>query len=43
MRLLDGAVFVVDRNGMVRYKNLVKKIAEEPDYESVIEAAKEIR
>jgi thiol peroxidase len=40
LRLLARAVFVVDRNGAVQYVQLVKDIAEEPDYEAVLEAVK---
>ena len=40
LRLLARAVFVVDREGVVRYAELVKEIADEPDYEAVLKAAK---
>jgi thiol peroxidase len=39
LRLLARAVFVVDREGTVRYRELVKEISNEPDYEAVLEAA----
>jgi thiol peroxidase len=39
-RLLARAVFVVDRQGVVRYIQLVKEIGEEPDYGAVLEAAR---
>ena len=42
LRLLARAVFVVDRDGVVRYVQLVKEITEEPDYDAVITAAKEL-
>jgi thiol peroxidase len=42
LRLLARAVFVVDKEGVVRYVQLVKEIAEEPDYDAVIAAAKEL-
>ena len=42
LRLLARAVFVVDKQGVVRYIQLVKEIAEEPDYDAVIAAAKEL-
>jgi thiol peroxidase len=36
-RLLARAVFVVDPEGVVRYVQRIKEVAEEPDYRSVIE------
>jgi thiol peroxidase len=42
LRLLARAVFVVDKEGSLRYVQLVKEIAEEPDYDSVIAAVKEL-
>ncbi len=36
LRLLARAVFVVDREGVVRYIQLVKEIAHEPDYDAVL-------
>ncbi|MGD9504609.1 MAG: thiol peroxidase [Syntrophobacteraceae bacterium] len=38
LRLLARAVFVVDREGLVRYVELVKEIASEPDYEAALKA-----
>ena len=32
------AVFIVDENNNVRYSQLVPEIAQEPDYDSVLEA-----
>ncbi len=40
LRLLARAVFVVDRQGVVRYLELVKEIATEPDYAAVLDAVK---
>ena len=40
LRLLARAVFVVDAKGVVRYVQLVKEIADEPDYDAVLSAAK---
>lgn len=37
-RLLARAVLVVDRDGVVRYIQLVKDVGTEPDYNAVIEA-----
>jgi len=42
LRLLARAVFVVDRNGVIRYQELVKEIATEPDYGAALKAAKEL-
>ena len=42
LRLLARAVFVVDKEGVIRYVQLVKEIAEEPDYDAAIAAAKEL-
>jgi thiol peroxidase len=41
LRLLARAVYVVDREGMVRYVQTVSEIASEPDYDAVIAAVKE--
>ena len=38
LRLLARAVFVVDRNGIVQYVQLVKEITQEPDYDAVLAA-----
>lgn len=40
LRLLARAVFLVDRDGRVRYVQLVEEIAEEPDYAEVIDEVK---
>jgi thioredoxin-dependent peroxiredoxin len=42
LRLLARTVFVVDREGVVRYVQIVKEIAHEPDYEAVLDAAKKL-
>ena len=42
LRLLARAVFVVDREGIVRYGQLVKEVSSEPNYEEVIAAVKKI-
>lgn len=41
-RLLARAVFVVDKEGTIRYIELVKEIASEPDYDSILTAVKEL-
>ena len=42
LRLLARAVFVVDQQGIIRYLELVKEIASEPNYESVLGAVKDL-
>ena len=41
-RLLAIAVFVVDREGIVRYVQRVEELANEPEYDAVITAVKNI-
>jgi len=38
LRLLARAVFVVDREGIVQYIQLVKEVADEPDYDAILDA-----
>ena len=40
LRLLARAVFVVDRQGIVRYTQIVSELTDEPDYEAVLEAVR---
>jgi len=40
LRLLTRAVFIVDVTGIVRYKQIVPEITQEPDYNSVLDALK---
>ena len=42
LRLLARAVFVVDKDGAVRHAQIVKELTNEPDYEAVLKAVKEI-
>lgn len=42
LRLLARAVFVVDREGVIQYIQLVKEMTHEPDYESVLAAVREL-
>ena len=42
LRLLARAVFVVDKNGIVQYVQMVKEVTNEPDYEPVIAAVKKL-
>jgi thiol peroxidase len=38
LRLLARVVFVIDREGVIRYIQIVKEQTEEPDYDAVLEA-----
>ena len=40
VRLLARAVFVVDKKGVIRYQELVKETASEPNYEAALKAAR---
>jgi thiol peroxidase len=40
LRLLARAVLVLDREGVVRYYQLVNEVSEEPDYDAALEAVK---
>lgn len=42
LRLLARVVFVVDKNGVVQYIQVVKEVTKEPDYEAVIAAVKKL-
>ena len=42
LRLLARAVFIIDREGVIRYIQLVKELTQEPDYDAVLSALKEI-
>lgn len=42
LRLLARAVFVVDRNGLIQYRQIVHEIAEEPDYAAVLDAVRNL-
>ena len=42
LRLLARAVFVVDKAGTIQYIQLVKEVTEEPDYNAVLEAVKQL-
>ena len=40
LRLLARAVFVIDKEGTIRYTEIVNELTHEPDYEAVLKAAK---
>ena len=42
LRLLARAVFVIDKQGVVRYTQLVKEVGDEPDYGAILEAARKL-
>jgi len=42
LRLLARAIFVVDKEGVVRYTELVKEVTDEPNYNATLAAAKEL-
>lgn len=41
-RLLGRAVFVVDKQGILRYTQYVKEISQQPDYNNVLDEAKKL-
>jgi thiol peroxidase len=43
LRLLARAVFVVDAKGILRYSQLVKEQSQEPDYDAVLAAVKDLK
>lgn len=42
LRLLARTVFVVDKEGIVRYTQIVDELTHEPDYEAVLEAVRKL-
>jgi thioredoxin-dependent peroxiredoxin len=40
LRLLARAVYLVDREGIIRYIQVVRELTQEPDYEEVLQAVK---
>ena len=42
LRLLARGVFVVDKQGILRYAQLVKEVTQEPDYQEVLDALKKV-
>lgn len=42
LRLLARVIFIVDRQGIIQYKQVVKEISSEPNYDEVLTAAKKI-
>jgi thiol peroxidase len=42
LRLLGRAVFVLDREGTIRYIQIVEEVTDEPDYDAVLEAVNKL-
>ncbi|MFH1719920.1 MAG: thiol peroxidase [Planctomycetota bacterium] len=42
LRLLARTVFVVDKKGVIRYKEIVDELTNEPDYDAALQAVREI-
>jgi thiol peroxidase len=42
LRLLARSVFVLDRDGIIRYREIVPEVTEEPDYEAALTAARQL-
>ncbi len=42
LKLLTRAVLVIDREGVVQYSQVVSEVTDEPDYDAVISAVKEL-
>ena len=40
LRLLARAVFVIDKDGMIQYIQIVEDLTKEPDYDAALQAAK---
>ena len=43
LRLLARAVFVVDKEGVVRYVQIVNELTNEPDYEAVLKVIRDLK
>ena len=42
LRLLARGVLIIDREGVIRYVQLVKEVGQEPDYQPVLDAVKKL-
>ncbi len=42
LRLLARTVFVLDREGIIRYREIVPEVTDEPDYEAALTAARDL-
>jgi thiol peroxidase len=43
LRLLARAIFVVDAAGVLRYRQLVREVTDEPDYDAVLAAVRDLK
>lgn len=43
LRLLARAVFLIDQNGKIQYKQIVSEVSKEPDYEAALSALKNLK
>lgn len=43
LRLLARCVWIIDEDGIVRYKQLVKEISDEPDYDAVMKELEKVK
>jgi thiol peroxidase len=41
LKLLARCVFVVDREGVIKYIQMVNEITEEPNYQEILDAVKQ--
>jgi len=42
LNLLTRAIYIIDKKGIIRYKQFVEEVSKEPNYEEVISSAKKI-
>jgi len=42
LRLLARSIFVIDKEGVIRYKEIVPELTHEPNYEAAINAVKQL-
>lgn len=42
IEILARAIFIIDEEGIIRYIQYVKNLSDEPDYDSVLEAARKL-
>jgi len=43
LRLLARAVFVIDKDGIIQYAQIVSETSEHPDYDAVLEAVRKLK
>jgi thiol peroxidase len=42
LRLLARAIFIIDKQGIIRYKQIVPEIANEPDYDDCLNSVRQL-